>query len=312
MPAEITILGTASMVPTKERNVQGIYLEYEGIGILFDCGEGTQRQMNIAGINRNKIKHILISHWHGDHVGGLIGMLQTIGNQLGQKLEDEYADHEPSEVHIWGPRGTGEHLQHLLLATVAEHGKIKLKVHELPMERHTFFEQEEFELQCAPLRHSTLVLGYAFVEKEKRKIDMRRAATHGLKGGPKIGRLQRGETVSHDGKEITPDMVSTVVAGKKFVLIADTMPCNEAVHLAENADLLVCESTFDNALEEKAHKFKHMTAEQAGSLAQQAGAKRLILTHFSQRYAHVDRLTEEARLLFPHAEAAFDFMKLKL
>ncbi|MBR9702842.1 MBL fold metallo-hydrolase, partial [Candidatus Woesearchaeota archaeon] len=83
MPYDVTILGTASMVPTKERNVQSIYIEYRGEGILIDCGEGTQRQMNICGINRNKVRKILITHWHGDHVAGLIGMLQTVGHQLG-------------------------------------------------------------------------------------------------------------------------------------------------------------------------------------------------------------------------------------
>lgn len=310
MPFDVTILGTASMVPTKERNVQSVFIEYRGEGILIDCGEGTQRQMNICGINRNKIKKILITHWHGDHVAGLIGMLQTVGHQLGQKGEEDAK--EKAELHIYGPKGTKEHLHHMMRSVVHEQGKINIKVHELPNEHHKFAETEYYELWSAPLRHSTPCLGYALIEKDRRKMDMERAAAHGLKSGRKIGMLQRGESVTHNGKEIMPEMVSSIVRGKRFALIADTKPCNGAIALAEDADVLVCEATFASEHEEKANLFKHMTAEQAAGIAQQAGVKQLVLTHFSQRYNDLNKHLEEARVLHHDTTLAYDFMKFEL
>lgn len=307
---EITILGTSSMVPTKERNVQSFYLEDKGEGILFDCGEGTQRQMNIASINRNKVRKILISHWHGDHVSGLIGILQTVGNQLGT-YEDEFEKDKP-ELHLYGPKGTKEHMTHLMKATVAEIGKINIIVHELEMKYQKFFENENYELWCTPLRHSTPVLGFSFVEKDRRKINVTKAENLGLKPGPKMGKIQRGESITINGKKITPEEVTHLIKGKKITVIADTMPCNEAVELAEQSDLLICESTFESSLEEKARAYKHMTAEQAAGIAQQSGSKKLILTHFSQRYKQVDELVKEARALFPETDAAFDLMKIKI
>lgn len=301
------------MVPTKERNVQSIYIEYRGEGILIDCGEGTQRQMNICGINRNKVRKILITHWHGDHVAGLIGMLQTVGHQLGQQ-QDEYAEQkgEKASLEIYGPKGTKTHMHHLLQATIAEQGKINIKIHELPMESHMFYETEYFELWCAPLMHGTPVLGYSLVEKDRRRMDMEKAGKLGLKSGRKIGLLQKGETVKHDGREIKPEMVSDVVKGKKFTVIADTKPCNEAVRLAENSDVLVIESTFSSEHEDKARKFKHLTAEQAAGIAQQAGVKKLILTHFSQRYKDLNPMLDEASVLYPKTTLAYDFMKIEL
>ena len=307
---ELTILGTSSMVPTKERNVQAFYLEHLGEGLLFDCGEGTQRQMNIAKLNRNKIRKILITHWHGDHVAGLIGLLQTVGHQLGVQ-EDEY-EKEKTELHLYGPKGTKQHMHHLQRSVIYEQGKINIHVHELPMELHKFFENDEYELWCAPLKHGVPCLGYSFIQKDKRKIDMVRAEKLGLKPGRNIGLLQQGKTILHEDKEITPDMISTIEPGKKFTLIADTRRCNEAVMLAEKADLVVIEATFSKEHEEKAHDFKHLTAEQAAGIAQQAGADRLILTHFSQRYKDLNDHLEEARTLHNNTELAFDFMKKQL
>jgi len=116
---QITFLGTSCMVPTKERNVTGLFLKYKGEGILFDCGEGTQRQMNITGINRNDVTKILISHWHGDHVGGLMGLIQTLGNR-----------DEPPTIDLYGPKGTKEFIKHLYKGCVFE-ARVNLRVHEV-------------------------------------------------------------------------------------------------------------------------------------------------------------------------------------
>ena len=175
-----------------------------------------------------------------------------------------------------------------------------------------FYETEYFELWCAPLIHGPPVLGYSLVEKDRRKMDMEKAGKLGLKSGRKIGLLQKGETVKHDGREIKPEMVSDVVKGKKFTVVADTKPCNEAVRLAENSDVLVIESTFSAEHEDKARKFKHLTAEQAAGIAQQAGVKKLILTHFSQRYKDLNPMLDEAQTLHNDTKLAYDFMKIEL
>jgi ribonuclease Z len=191
---ELTFLGTSCMVPTKERNVSGIFLDYNGDGMLIDCGEGTQRQMNIAGINRNRAKKVLISHWHGDHVAGLVGLLQTLGN-----------DENPPKITIYGPKGTKERMFHLLNAIVFNI-KVDMAIKELDPrgEVTRFHETEDYILEAIDLRHNTPCLGFSFIEKDKLKINMGKAKELGLKEGPLIGKLQRGLTVQHKGKEITP------------------------------------------------------------------------------------------------------------
>jgi len=301
MSYEITFLGTSSMVPTKDRNVQSIYIDYKGEGILVDCGEGTQRQMNIAGINRLKVKKILISHWHGDHVSGLIGLIQTMGNQeTSQKLI------------IYGPKGTKLHMNHLLNSCIFDLS-IKLEINELNIKNKTvIFENKDYMIEAAPLEHSTPCLGYSFMEKDKRRINLPKAKALGLKEGPLLGKLQRGESVKHEGKEIHPDDVSRIVSGKKSTFIMDTALTQNCYELAENSFLIVSEATYDSSLNEKANQYKHMTAEGAAMIASQAKAKKLILTHFSQRYKTLNDLKKEAKEVFPNTEMAFDFMKVKL
>ncbi|MCF7872496.1 ribonuclease Z [Candidatus Woesearchaeota archaeon] len=303
MSYEITFLGTSSMVPTKDRNVQSIYLEYNGEGILIDCGEGTQRQMNIKGINRLKVKKILISHWHGDHVSGLIGLIQTIGN--GNREEQ-------SKLTIYGPLGTKKHMEHLLQSCIFDLN-LDLEINELNIkQKNVIYENEDYMIEAAPLEHSTPCLGYSFIEKDRRNIQLAKAKKLGLREGPNLGKLQRGHSIKHEGKEITPDMVSTIKKGKKTTFILDTGLTENCYLLAENSDLLICESTLSIKLAEKAELRKHMTAQGAAQIASKAGTKKLILTHFSQRYTTLHDLEEEAKAVFPNTDLAFDFMKVKL
>ncbi|MCF7865874.1 ribonuclease Z [Candidatus Woesearchaeota archaeon] len=303
MTYEITFLGTAGMVPTKDRNVQGIYLDYNGEGILIDCGEGTQRQMNIKGINRLKVKKILISHWHGDHVSGLIGLIQTLGNA---NKEDHH------KLTIFGPKGTKKHMNHLLNSCIFDLS-VDLTITELDLnDLKTIFEHEDYMIEAAALEHSTPCLGYSFIEKDKRNINLPKAKKLGLSEGPNLGKLQRGQTIKHEGKTITPDMVSTIKKGKKTTFILDTGLTENCYKLAENSDLLICESTMSIKLAEKAELRKHMTAQGAAQIASKSNTKKLILTHFSQRYRTLHDLEEEAKAVFPNTELAFDFMKVKL
>ncbi|MFH1174776.1 MAG: ribonuclease Z [archaeon] len=298
----LTFLGTSSMVPTKERNVQSIFLKFKAEGMLIDCGEGTQRQMNIAGINRNEITKILISHWHGDHVSGLIGLIQTMGNSGSDTLV------------IYGPLGTKEYFGNLMRSCIFD-SKMNIRVEELNPahnEALTFFEDEDFALECVQLSHSVPCLGYAFIEKDRRRIDLDKAKQHGLKEGPLLGKVQQGQSIMHEGKHILAEEVTYLVEGKKVAFILDTEPCEGCLLIAENADVLVSESSFSSNLTHKAEEFRHMTAKDAALIAQEAGVKKLILTHFSQRYKTVEEVLDEAKTIFPETEAAYDFMKVKL
>ena len=298
---QLTFLGTSAMVPTKERNVTGIYLDYNGEGILIDCGEGTQRQMNIAGINRLKVKKVLITHWHGDHVSGLVGLIQTMGNS-----------DVPQEIKLFGPKGTKEHFSHLLKSCIFNN-KVNVIVKEISTkEPIQIFENCDYEIWAVDVKHSAPCIAYSFIEKDKRKVNMAKAEKLGLRSGPLVGRLQTGKSVEFKGKKISPDDVSKMVQGKKLVFILDTWPCKACTQIADGADLLIMESCYATKLDEKADKYKHMTAQQAAQIAHQAKVKRLVLTHFSQRYKTVDEIEQNARDIFPESICAFDFMKIKL
>jgi len=296
---KLIILGTSSMVPTKERNVSSQYLEFKGEGILFDCGEGTQRQMNIAGINRHKVKKILITHWHGDHVSGLVGLIQTLGNKEGGH-----------SLSVFGPKGTKQKMKHLLNSCSFEN-KVKIKIKELDAkDLKLFYENEDYMLQAINVYHSIPVVGYRFVEKDKRKVNMQKLKKLGVNEGPHIKKLQEGKDIEYKGKEYKAKDFTSVVKGKVFVFIPDTTYGPNCIKIAKNADVLLCEGTYANDLIEKAKERKHLTAREAAQIASQADVKRLILTHFSQRYKDPKEILEDAKEVFPKAEAAFDFMKV--
>lgn len=300
---KVVFLGTGAMVPTKDRNVQSIYLEYNGEGILVDCGEGTQRQMNIAGINRIKVKKILISHWHGDHVAGLVGLIQTLGNI-----------DEPGTVKIYGPKGTKTYLNHTLNSCSFDL-RLNLEVEEIIPEDDepvTFFENAKYKIQAANLKHSIPCIGYAFIEKDQRKVSMAKAKRYGLKEGPEIGKLQRGESIMLKQKNVTADMVSTIKRGKKVAFVLDTEPCAGMNNLARNADLFIAEATYESSLDEKAEQYKHLTAQTVAQVASQEDVKKLILTHFSQRYKTVEDIEADAKKVFPETTCAHDFMHVKV
>ncbi len=160
--------------------------------------------------------------------------------------------------------------------------------------------------------HKMPCLGYSFIEKDMRKINMAKAKKYGLKQGPLIGKLQRGQTVTFKGKTIKPEDVSRMQKGKKLSVILDTLPCTNAYELAKDADLLIAESAYLAELEEKGAEYKHLTTKDAGLIATKANVKKLIITHFSQRYKTTKDLQEEIKTYFKNSKAAHDLMKVKL
>lgn len=300
---ELVFLGTGSMVPTKERNVTAHLIEFRGEYILVDCGEGTQRQMNLAGYPRTKIRKILITHWHGDHVAGLIGLIQTLG-----------AVPEPQPCTIYGPVGTRRYMEHVL-GSCSFDQRVPLEIIEIKAPQEgvvEFFRDEHYKLEAAAMDHGIPCLGYSFVELDTRRMHLEKAKELGLKEGPLMGRIQRGESVEIGGKTVSPDDVSYLKRGKKVTFILDTQLNANCIPLARAADILVCESTYKEELKEKSEDHKHLTTKDACQIASHADVERLIITHFSQRYKTTHELLDDAKNYFERVEAAFDFMKVKL
>ncbi|MFT4312493.1 MAG: ribonuclease Z [Candidatus Woesearchaeota archaeon] len=295
---QIIILGTSCMVPTKERNVSATYLEFEGEGMLFDCGEGTQRQMAIAGLSRQKVKKVFISHWHADHVAGLLGLIQTIGNLEKQRLD------------IYGPVGTKERLDHLLAATYFDL-LVDLQVHEIS-QKAIVVQKKKYEIHADILEHGIPCVGFCFIEKERLRIDMQKAKALGLEQGPLLAELQQGKDVTHGKKTIRAKDVTFTVAPKKFAYIGDTVYCQQAVDLCQDADVAIIESTYAKEHENRAQEYFHLTSEQAAQIANAANVGALYLTHVSQRYKDATILEEQAKLYFENTKLAHDFMKIKL
>lgn len=294
----ITFLGTSSMVPTKERNQIAVFLIYGPEGILFDCGEGTQRQFKIAGISLTKVTKILISHWHGDHVLGLPGLIQSLSSMsYNNKLE------------IYGPYGTKKRMEKMFETFVFDK-RISFVVKEV--KNSIFFENKDFHLEAYTLEHGIETLGYRFVEKDKRRIDMKKVKKLGIPIGPLIGELQQGRAIEYNDREISCDEVTFIEAGKKVAYISDTVLCDNCYKIADNADLLICEATYSSKLGGKSEEYGHMTAEHAAQIANKSNTKQLVLIHFSARYKNTQELEEDARNIFDNVICAKDFMKLDI
>ncbi|MDO8657017.1 MAG: ribonuclease Z [Nanoarchaeota archaeon] len=295
---EITFLGTGSMMPTKQRNHSAIVLSYKTENILMDCGEGTQRQMRIAGIKPAKITRLLISHWHGDHVFGIPGLMSSMG-----------ADKAETKLMIYGPIGTQKYLENVWKSFACK-DIIEYEVKEV--KKGKIYENDDFLIEAQPLKHSTPCIGFSFIEKDRRRIDLIKAKKYGLVEGPILGKIQKGEDVTFNGKKIKADDVSYVVPGKKVSYIADTVPCEGADALAKNADLLISEGTHLDDIKEKTEKFMHLTVKQAALIASENNAQKLVITHLSKRYTSPTETLEEAKTYFPNSMVAEDFMKVQI
>lgn len=286
------------MVPTKERNHFSFYVKYKNEGMLFDCGEGTQRQIKIADIRPSSITKIFITHFHGDHVLGLPGLLQTLS-----------ASQYEGTLNIYGPPGIKDFIAKIT-ELFAFDNKLDMKVHEI--KKTKFLDASDYYMEAYPLEHSVPCLGYCLLEKDRLRINAQKASKLGLKPGPLLGKLQQGQAIEVKGKKILPEDVTYSVKGKKLGFIADTVMTNNCLKIAQDADVLISEATHSSEHEEKASLYKHFTAKQAAFVANQADVKKLILTHFSQRYKNINDVLDDAKDIFPNTVAAYDFMKVKV
>ncbi|MGO9218400.1 MAG: ribonuclease Z [Streptosporangiaceae bacterium] len=289
---ELVVLGTASQAPTRARNHNGYLLRWYTEGLLFDPGEGTQRQMLFAGVTASQITRICITHFHGDHCLGLPGVLARMS-----------LDQVPHVVEAYYPEQNQAVFDRLRHAALFRH---VLNLRERPVGQAdasstatTVASTPSFRLEARPLSHSVPTFGYRLEEPDGRRMLPERLAALGITG-PDIGRLQREGRLLAAGHPVTLEDVSEPRRGQRFAFIMDTRLCDAAFALADQADMLVCESTFADTEATLARDYGHLTASQAGRIAAQAGARLLVLTHFSQRYDSGDgqRLAGEAASVF--------------
>jgi ribonuclease Z len=297
---EIVFLGTSGCVPTRERGLSSILIDYLGEQFLFDCGEGTQRQMRFADINFMRIDNVFLTHLHADHFLGLGGMIQSM---------DFLERKEP--LHIYGPEGTKATIDHLLSVGTFQMDCMRVEVHEIAP--GIIKEGERYTISCARTDHTKNSVAYCFEEKLKRRFLKQKALDLGVPEGRLFSKLQDGETVEVNGKRITPEQVlSEPIPGRKIVYSGDTRVCDSVTELAKNADILIHDGTFSNEDVENVQKACHSTTTQAAEVAKKAGVKKLYLTHISQRYPDAKILEDEARKVFPESYVAADLMRIKV
>ncbi|HEY8198113.1 MAG TPA: ribonuclease Z [Gemmatimonadales bacterium] len=295
----ITFLGTAAATPTIDRNVAGLAVQRKGETLLFDCGEGNQRQMMRYGVGF-AFREIFFSHYHADHMLGVTGLLRTMG------LQDRTLP-----VTLYGPKGA----QRILGAAInlgIERNKFPVEIVEVkPGDR---LARDEYEIAVFETEHRADTVGYALVEHIRLgRFNPDRARELGIPEGPLWGQLHKGKTVTTpDGQTVGPaDLVGAPRAGRTLVYTGDTRPHPSVVEASRGADLLVHEATFGGDEIERARETGHSTAAEAARVALDAGVRRLVLTHISSRYNRdAAELLAEARAVFPETVIARDGMTL--
>ncbi|MFA4952892.1 MAG: ribonuclease Z [Candidatus Pacearchaeota archaeon] len=297
---KITFLGTGGVIPTAKRNHIAIFLEYDSEGILVDCGEGTQRQFRKAKINPGKITKLLITHWHGDHILGIPGLLQTLALSGYKKT-----------LKIYGPSGTKKFIGELLHVFHFVN-EIKIEVKELDKEG-IFFEDKNFLLESKKMSHGCPCNAYVFIEKGKLRIDKKKLLKSKLPFGPLLQKIKEGKDVVHNGKKYKAKDLTYMQGEKKISFVLDTGFNDKIVPLAKDSDLIIIESTYADDMKETAKDYKHLTSSQSAEIAKKAKVKKMILTHISQRYdKNPKRLLNEAREIFKNSFLVEDLESVEI
>jgi len=301
MLLKITFLGTSGTVPSVERNSPAIFVQFGGYRFLFDCGEGTQRQMMIARTGFRNLDNIFITHLHTDHFIGLFGLLETMS--LNERTKT---------LNVYAPRA--EVLKALFDIFGYDMLNYPINVREMRDGEEVKFDG--FKVMAFKTEHIVQSVGYAIIEEDRRgKFNRDKAEKElGIPPGPLYAKLTRGESIVWNGKLITPEMVlGGKRRGRKVVYTGDTRPTERTVEVARGADLLIHDAAFREELKDWAIESGHSTAKEAAEVARQAGVKKLILTHISTRYSKdVTPLLEEAKEVFENTTVAEDFLNLEL
>jgi ribonuclease Z len=292
---DLTILGCSSQQQTRFRNHGAYLLRWNDEGLLFDPGEGTQRQFIFADLPPPCVTRIFISHFHGDHCLGLCSMLLRLN-----------LDKVPHPIHCYYPASGKKYFDRLRYSCIY---KENIRVVEHPIkEEGIVAEDERFRIEAAFLDHGVENLGWRISEPDAVKFDKDKLKALGL-DGPIVRDLETLGRVVWRGKTVLLEEVSHIRKGDVFTYVVDTRPCKAAVGLAQGAKLFLCEATYSHAEQEMAEEYRHMTAVQAATIAKEAQVKQLILTHFSARYRDPEVLGEEARAIFPNTLVAEDLRR---
>jgi ribonuclease Z len=302
MSLRVVFLGTAGSVPTPKRSLPSILIQRKSEQIMFDCGEGVQRQMIKARTGFHRKMKVFVSHMHGDHVLGLPGLLQTMA----------LLDRE-KKLDVYGPPGIKRFLEDVR-ETVQFVLTFPVEIHEI-RDAGVVCEEEEYFVQAVWANHVVPNLAYALVEKPRfGKFYPEKAKKLGIPEGPLWSKLQHGHHVKLlVGRVVKPeDVTGPLRLGRKIVYTGDTRLFKGFVRFATGADLLIHDATLDNKLAERAEEDGHSTPKQAAEQAQKAKVKQLILTHVSARYEDTSILLEQARKVFKNTQVAEDFMKIEI
>ena len=298
---QITFLGTGGSIPTPKRGLSAVAIRRNNELLMFDCGEGTQRQMIQAGVGFHRKAKVFVTHMHGDHVLGLPGLLQTM-SLLGRT----------NELEIYGPQGIKDFVD-AINQTVRFTLTFPVKI--LEIDDGMVCEEKDYMITAVQSGHMNPSLSYALTEKPRPgRFRTKKAKELGVPEGQLWSKLQSGESVKLlDGRIVKPEMVlGASRPGRKIVYTGDTGPSEALVKLAKNADLLIHEATFEDELKERAIKDGHSTPSMAAETAKAADVKWLVLTHISARYKDANLLLQQAKKIFVDTELAEDFLKLEL
>lgn len=298
---EIIFLGTSSAVHSKDRNHPSIALKAFGETFLFDCGEATQRQLIKTNASPMKISKIFITHYHGDHILGLPGLLQSMS-----------LNGRETKLTVYGPKGL-----HKVKDAIYSLGycAIEYPVEFIEIDSGIIIDTEEYFIEAQRVKHNVLALAYSIEEKKKPRFLREKAIELGVPVGPAFGRLHNGEEVEVDGKIIKPEQVlGPDRKGRKITYSGDTRPCEEMIMLARDSTLLIHESTFIQKEKTNAEEYGHSTSVDAAYIAKDSNSKELILTHISTRYGdeYSDIMLKEAKEIFENTKLAKDFMEIEL
>lgn len=295
---QIVFLGTSGSWPTPKRNVSAIAVKRGPEVLLFDCGEGTQRQFMQSTLSFMQVSRVFISHFHGDHFLGLPGIVQSMS-----------MNGREAPLEVYGPRGI-ERLATELLSLGYFTPGFPVKAKELPPGAE--LDCGEYVVRAFEAVHTVPCLSYVLEEKARPgRFSLERAEALGIPSGPLYSRLQEGETVTVGGRTIRPeDVLGPPRRGRKIVYTGDTMPHEALLTMARGADVLIHDATTDAALEEKANRYGHSSSRQAAEIAKEAGVGLLVLTHLSPRYEDPTSILEDAKRVFESVRVAEDFTEI--
>jgi ribonuclease Z len=297
---QLVFLGTSGSWPTPKRNVSAVALKRGPEVLLFDCGEGTQRQFMLSKLSFMQTSRVFLTHFHGDHFLGLPGLVQSMSMNGRER-----------ELFVHGPAGTED-----LVRTLVNIGHFApaYSVVAKGLRAGDAVDCGEYAVRAIETSHAVPSVGYVLEEAPRPgRFSLEKANALGVPEGPLFSRLQEGKSVTVAGRTIAPEMVlGPPRRGRKIVYTGDTLPSSHVLEASRNADVLIHDATADTALEEKANRYGHSTGRQAAEIARDAGVRALILTHVSPRYEDTSTILSEAKAVFPNTYMAEDFFEYEV